>query len=288
MADADGYCAEQVRAQDHDRYLTALYAPAQARVRLMALYAFNLELARIRESVSEPMLGEIRLTWWHEALDGIAAAAPRQHPVVEAVAAHVAPHVPPELMTRMIEGREIEVFGGRPAQLDDLVAFTGATGGTLQEAAAYLLIAGKPARRLAEGCAAVGCTWSLLGLMDGLALQSRAALGMVPGDALLAAGIDAQTLYQGPLPEEAHARLAGLVRMLGEAATDQLAQARLALAGAPPSTRPAWLLAGAAAQRLKRWRKSGFALSPEASRRHSPSPIRTQFDLLLAAMTGRF
>ena len=49
------YCAEQVRVHDDDRFLCALFAPEPARKGLLALYAFNLEIARIREVVSEPM-----------------------------------------------------------------------------------------------------------------------------------------------------------------------------------------------------------------------------------------
>ncbi len=65
--------ARQLRALDRDRFVTALFAPPAARDELIALYSFNLELARIAEQVSEPMIGEIRLAWWREAVaDGSA------------------------------------------------------------------------------------------------------------------------------------------------------------------------------------------------------------------------
>ena len=62
------YCANILRRQDPDRYLTALFAPADRRPDLFSLYAFNLELARARESVSEPIMGRMRLQWWRDAL----------------------------------------------------------------------------------------------------------------------------------------------------------------------------------------------------------------------------
>jgi len=65
------YCRDVVARFDHDRHLITLYAPQDKRGALCALYAFNYEISRIRESVSEPMLGEIRLQWWHEAIDDI-------------------------------------------------------------------------------------------------------------------------------------------------------------------------------------------------------------------------
>ena len=67
MQDAFAYCEALVRTAD--RSLTALYAPAEHRSAL-ALYAFNIEIARVREVVRDPMAGEIRLQWWSDAFAG--------------------------------------------------------------------------------------------------------------------------------------------------------------------------------------------------------------------------
>ena len=80
-------CGRQVRRYDNDRYLTALFASGDRREALFALAAFNLEIAKIAEVVSEPMLGEMRLQWWREAIDEIAAGHARKHEVVEPLAA---------------------------------------------------------------------------------------------------------------------------------------------------------------------------------------------------------
>src|SRR5271163_3052970 len=78
------------RRHDRDRFQTALFAPAARREALFALYAFNYEIARVREAVTQPMLGQIRLQWWRE---NIAAAfeggGRRHHPVVEPLAATI-------------------------------------------------------------------------------------------------------------------------------------------------------------------------------------------------------
>ena len=70
MPSAFDHCAALVRDFDRDRYLAALYAPAHLRPALYALYAFNLEIARVRELAREPMPGEIRLQWWREVCAG--------------------------------------------------------------------------------------------------------------------------------------------------------------------------------------------------------------------------
>ena len=71
MPDAFAHCEALVRAADRERFLTALFAPADRRNALFALYAFNIEIARVREAVREPLAGEIRLQWWSDALRGL-------------------------------------------------------------------------------------------------------------------------------------------------------------------------------------------------------------------------
>ncbi len=66
----DKYCAALVREADRDRYLATLFAPADRRGALFSLYAFDIEISRIRDVAHEPMPGEIRLQWWREVLEG--------------------------------------------------------------------------------------------------------------------------------------------------------------------------------------------------------------------------
>ena len=82
-------CGTAVRENDPDRFFCTLFARQEEREALFALYTFNHELARVAESVSEPMLGQIRLQWWRESLDGIEAGTPRRHDTVDALAERV-------------------------------------------------------------------------------------------------------------------------------------------------------------------------------------------------------
>src|ERR1043166_4968177 len=82
--------ADLVRRHDRDRFQTALFAPAARREALLALYAFNNEMARVRETVSEPMLGQIRLQWWREVVSAaFSGEAPRHHLVAEPLTAAI-------------------------------------------------------------------------------------------------------------------------------------------------------------------------------------------------------
>ncbi len=86
-ADLASRLAQSVRAADPDRYFATLFAPAADRPFLFALYAFNAEVARIRETVSEPMLGNIRLEWWRETVESARKGTPRSHDVARGLAA---------------------------------------------------------------------------------------------------------------------------------------------------------------------------------------------------------
>jgi phytoene synthase len=88
MSEAPETLDDLVRRADPDRWLASRFiADAKARADVIALYAFNHELARVAGSVREPLMGEIRLTWWCEAMEELAAGRPpRAHPVIEALA----------------------------------------------------------------------------------------------------------------------------------------------------------------------------------------------------------
>jgi len=69
-ADSAAFCADLVRSHDFPRYVATLFVPAAERRALLALYAFNVEIVRVRDQVSQPLPGEIRLQWWTDMLSG--------------------------------------------------------------------------------------------------------------------------------------------------------------------------------------------------------------------------
>src|SRR6187455_473750 len=100
------HCEDRVRAADKDRFLATLFAPAEARGALFALYAFNLEIAGVRDRVREPMAGEIRLQWWRDVLDGERSGEAAANPIAAALSytiAHCA--LPAEPLRDLTEAR---------------------------------------------------------------------------------------------------------------------------------------------------------------------------------------
>lgn len=85
MSNADtsaaAFCADLVRTHDFDRYASTLFVPADKRRPLLALYAFNSEVSRVRDQVKQALPGEIRLQWWTDALAGQGHGDVEQNPV---------------------------------------------------------------------------------------------------------------------------------------------------------------------------------------------------------------
>ena len=140
MTDNFSHCAELVRTQDRDRYLATLFAPAEHRPALHALYAFNLEVGRVRKAAREPMPGEIRLQWWREAVSGEREGEAAAHPVASALRDTIARYrLDPERLIALIDAYTFELYDELFASLDDLDNYGASTEGVVLGTAARIL-----------------------------------------------------------------------------------------------------------------------------------------------------
>jgi phytoene/squalene synthetase len=107
------YVLDEVRAADRDRFLAALFAPEPQRSDLLALLAFDHELARTRTVTREPMMARIRLQWWREAMaEAASEAEPRAQPIVESLSETVRRHdLALQHLIALIDAREEEIDG---------------------------------------------------------------------------------------------------------------------------------------------------------------------------------
>lgn len=135
------HCREQAKAYDLDRYLCATLAPKEVQPALFTLAAFNIELGMIIAQVSEVQIGQIRLQWWRDVLSDVFANQPVVHPVARALAETVHSFdLPQHLFIRLIDGRELELFGQPFSELVDLYGYCDMTAGSLTALAARVLI----------------------------------------------------------------------------------------------------------------------------------------------------
>jgi phytoene synthase len=136
MSNAAKHCEDLVRDADKDRFLATLFAPAQTRADLFALYAFDIETAAVAHRVRDPMAGEIRFQWWHDVFSGKSDAS--GHPVATAFLAAVSRHqVPIVLAIALIDARRDALYAEDGEAAFELQASE--THGSIYEIAARML-----------------------------------------------------------------------------------------------------------------------------------------------------
>lgn len=154
-------CAALVERGDPDRFLATMAAPPAARVKLFPLYAFNLEIARAPQMTREPLIAEMRLQWWRDCLEEIAAGqGPRAHEVAAPLAAALSPEDARRL-TGLIEARGADIEAAPWRDAATLFEYLDGTAGILLQTATRLLGGGDDAGVRALGRAQGLANWFL-------------------------------------------------------------------------------------------------------------------------------
>src|SRR3954470_10141420 len=158
------HCETLLRGGDPDRFWATLYAPAEKRPHLHALYAFNFEVARVRDSVREAMVGEIRLQWWRDALQGEARGEVKANPVAAALDDTIVKFcLPRQALVDLIDARLFDLYDDPMPSLNDLEGYCGETSSSLMQLSSIVLADGKdPGTADAAGHA--GVAYAITGL----------------------------------------------------------------------------------------------------------------------------
>jgi phytoene synthase len=210
MPDAFEHCEELVRAGDKDRFLATLFAPQKYRRALYVLYAFNHEIARIRDVSREPMAGEIRLQWWRDVIAGGGHGDVAAHPVAAALREVVVRYrLPPATLTDLIDARSFDLYDDPMESLSDLDRYAVRTSSALIGLAARILADGKDfsARDLMDHG---GVAYAIAGLLRALPLHAARRQLYIPIEVLQRYGATAEDVFAGNATTEVRSALAEL------------------------------------------------------------------------------
>src|SRR5207244_1333033 len=128
MQDNFAHCENLVREADKDRYLAALFAPAEHRPALFALYAFDVEIKQVPGRVMNPLAGEVRLEWWREWLAGNRLDEARGTPAAAALLDVIARYqLPVRLLDAIVEAHSFDLYDEPVATLEDLERYVTTT-----------------------------------------------------------------------------------------------------------------------------------------------------------------
>ncbi|MGO9941910.1 MAG: phytoene/squalene synthase family protein [Rhodoblastus sp.] len=241
LAEHYALCGVALRDSDRDRWLACLFAPDAERPHLFALYAFNAEVSRIREHVSQPILGEMRLQWWIEALNGSPGGEVRgdlhAHPVADALLATIATlSLPRKTLVDLLEARRFDLYDDPAPDLHFLEAYCGETCSSLFRLAS-LILGGTGGKESAEAAGHAGCAYALTGLLRAFPWHVVHHQCYLPRDILERHNLEPRNLFareDGPALRAALAEMRALAR-------DHLGRAAQAVAALQRQERLAYL-----------------------------------------------
>jgi 15-cis-phytoene synthase len=246
--DEFAHCAQLVRQADRDRFIASLFAPAEKRGALYALYAFNAEIARVRDAAHQALAGEIRLQWWSDVIAGERSGEARANPVAAALLAVMERHrLPSDRLITMVEAHRFDLYDEQMRDLAQLETYARQTSSALF-ALAVQILAGAEADAI---CAPAGVAYAVTGLLRALPLHIARRQFYLPAVLLDEHGASLHDLAAGrssPSLDMALRELRAFARRNLQKAGEQLAQL-------PDPAIPALLplaLVGASLDRLER------------------------------------
>ena len=237
LGEAYVYCETLLREHDPDRWLACLFAPWSHRKHLHALYAFSLEVARVREIVSDPMPGEIRFQWWRDALEGEERGDISAHPVASALLDTVKRFkLPRAALTNLVDARTFDLYDDPMPGMRQLEGYGGETSSALIRMACLILADGRDPGG-ADAAGHGGLAYAITGLLRALPWHGARGQVYLPGDVLKEAGAMPQDLIAG-VGSEAVVKALAHMRAV---ARKHLAAALEGVGTVDPVARPAFL-----------------------------------------------
>lgn len=245
-------CLTTLRETDRDRYLACLLSPQDKRDALAALYAFNAEIARIRDVIRQPLAGEIRLQWWRGQFEEGPNDEARANPVADGLFKAVETyHLPRRTFVDMLDARIFDLYEDPFPDRNALEGYAGETASALIQLAG-LILSPSEAAVSTEAAGHAGVAQAIAGAL--LLMPNHSARGQlyVPLDLLSAVGLDRDTFLAG----DDTARMSAAIEAFAGLGLDHLAKARQA-GRLPAVLMPAFLPATTADAVLKKAQKLG-------------------------------
>jgi 15-cis-phytoene synthase len=274
-----GFCAELVRSRDFSRYASTLFVPAAQRRALLALYAFNVEIFRVREQVSQPLPGEMRLQWWTDMLAGTGHGGVEGNPVAaELLLAIRNWRLPVERLSRLIEEHQFDLYNDPMPTMAALEGYINDTSSALFWLGAT--ITGHQSDEIEHLARHAGLAQGMAQVIAALPLDASRRQLFVPLQLLENHGCGMEEVFAGKQTPKLRA---ALDQLIGEA-RGHLKTAFELLAQVPPEVRPVFLPLALVARDLKRMsRADSDPFTPRLESR-----LRTLWTLWRASRSKEF
>src|SRR5690606_36756860 len=225
MNQNEAHCLALLQEADRDRYISVLYAPEDKRGGLAALFAFNVEIARIRDSVHEPLPGEVLLQWWRDLLNGEARGEAQASPVAAALLQTIEKYELPRFaFDNYCEARIFDLYDDPMPSRNELEGYCGETTSALIQMAG-LILDRNASQMNPDAFGHAGVSQAIAGLLPLLPSHRRRGQLYVPADMLRAVGVSREQFLSNDDPE-AHERVISVMLALAREHYDKYAQVK--------------------------------------------------------------
>ncbi|MBB5074287.1 phytoene synthase [Bartonella callosciuri] len=188
------YCLDILRATDRDRYISVLFAPKKKRRALAALYAFNVEVARIRETVHDPLIGEIRLRWWYDSIANGEMQNSKNNPILsDLFTAMTLFNLPRTAFLHYCNAQILDLYHNPIETLHELKAYCGETASTILQLSCQILDP-DAAKDFKDVYEYGGIAQGLSGVLRLLSFMQSRYQYYLPADILKSVGINREEL----------------------------------------------------------------------------------------------
>jgi 15-cis-phytoene synthase len=234
--DAAAFCAALVREHDFGRYASTLFVGAELRRALLSLYAFNVEIVRVRDQVTQPMPGEVRLQWWSDMLTGLAHGGVEGNPVAAELSATVRDFaLPVDRLTRLIEEHQFDLYNDPMPTMAALDGYLDDTAAALFALAARMVA--QPSPEVDHLARHAGLAQGIVQVLASLPRDAAHRQLFMPLQLLEQHGSSVEEVFAGRPTPSIRAAFAELTREAGK----HLETALQVLADAPRAVRPLFL-----------------------------------------------
>ncbi|MCK1618256.1 squalene/phytoene synthase family protein [Bradyrhizobium sp. 159] len=277
--DSVAFCADLVRSHDFPRYVATLFVPAAERRALLALYAFNAEIVRVRDQVSQPLPGEIRLQWWTDMLSGHVHGSAEGNPVAAELLRAIRHYdLPVEPLSLLADEHQFDLYNDPMPTMAALEGYLAATSSALFALAARIMA--PPSESVEHLARHAGLAQGIVQVIANLPRDAAHRRLFLPHQVLASHKCNMEDVFAG----KATPGLRAVLDQLAGEARQHLTTASSLLPQVPPSVRPAFLLLSQVRADLKR-------LSLPARNPFAPQPasrLRTLWTLWRASRSREF
>jgi phytoene synthase len=216
VQDSAAFCADVVRSHDFVGYVSTLFVPPERRRALLALYAFNAEISRVHEQVSQPLPGEIRLQWWTDMLAGTGHGGIEGNPVAaELLLAVKNHHLPVQRLSRLIDEHLFDLYNDPMPTMAALEGYINDTSATLFALAAHI-VSGQTSDEIDHLARHAGLAQGMVRLIAALPLDASRRRLFVPLQLLQQHGSGTDEVFEARQTPQFRA---ALDQLIGEART---------------------------------------------------------------------